>query len=308
VSKVIISCAVTGAVHTPSLSDYLPITPAQIADQAVAAAEAGAAILHLHARDPVDGRPTPDPQVFMQFLPRIAERTDAVINITTGGGISMSLEERLQGALTAEPELASLNMGSINFSFHGLAARPRVWKHDWEEPYIRATEDGIFRNSFKDIRQILERLGQGLGARFEFECYDLGHLYNLAHFVDAGLVKPPFLVQSVFGIMGGLGADPECVMAMRQTADRLFGKDYVWSLLAAGKHQMPTVTLGALMGANVRVGLEDSLFLGRGQLAKSNAEQVLKIRRILEELGMEIATPAEARATLQLKGRDNVAF
>lgn len=307
-NEVIISCAVTGGVHTPTLSEYLPITPAQIAEQSIAAAEAGAAILHLHARDPCDGRPTPDPNVYMQFLPRIAERTDAVINLTTGGSLSMTLAERMQAALVAQPEMASLNMGTINFSFFAMAAKQRAWKYDWEEPYIKATDDGIFRNTFRDIRTLIERLGQGLGTRFEFECYDLGHLYNLAYFVDAGLVRPPFLVQSVFGIMGGIGADPESVMAMRQTADRLFGKEYVWSLLAAGRHQIPIVSMGAIMGANVRVGLEDSLFLRKGQLARSNAEQVLKIRRILDELGLDIATPAQARARLQLKGRENVAF
>lgn len=307
-NKIIISCAVTGGVHTPSMSEHLPITPQQICEQSIAAADAGAAILHLHARDPVDGRPTADPNVFMQFLPRIAERTDAVINITTGGSLAMSLEQRLQGALAAEPEMASLNMGTINFSFFGMAAKPRHWRYDWEEPYIKSTEDGIFRNTFRDIRYIIERLGKGLGTRFEFECYDLGHLYNLAYFVDSGLVQPPFLIQSVFGIMGGIGADPESVTAMRQTADRLFGKQYVWSLLAAGRHQMPTVTLGAIMGANVRVGLEDSLFIARGELARSNADQVRKIRRILDELGLPVATAEEARATLQLKGRDRVAF
>lgn len=307
-SKIIISCAITGGVHTPTLSPHLPITPVQIAEQSIAAAQAGAAILHLHARDPRDGRPTPDPDVFMQFLPRIAERTDAVINITTGGSLSMTLDQRLQGALRAQPEMASLNMGTINFAFFGMAAKARAWQYDWEEPYIKSTDEGIFRNTFKDIRTIIERLGKGCNTRFEFECYDVGHLYNLAYFVDAGLVQPPFLVQSVFGIMGGIGADPECVATMKQTADRLFGKQYVWSLLAAGKHQMPIVTMGAIMGANVRVGLEDSLFIGRGQLAQSNAEQVLKIRRILAELGLEIATPAEARQMLQLKGRENVAF
>lgn len=307
-SKIIISCAITGGVHTPTLSPHLPITPVQIAEQSIAAAQAGAAILHLHARDPRDGRPTPDPDVFMQFLPRIAERTDAVINITTGGSLSMTLDQRLLGALRAQPEMASLNMGTINFAFFGMAAKARAWQYDWEEPYIKSTDEGIFRNTFKDIRTIIERLGKGCNTRFEFECYDVGHLYNLAYFVDAGLVQPPFLVQSVFGIMGGIGADPECVATMKQTADRLFGKQYVWSLLAAGKHQMPIVTMGAIMGANVRVGLEDSLFIGRGQLAQSNAEQVLKIRRILAELGLEIATPAEARQMLQLKGRENVAF
>jgi uncharacterized protein (DUF849 family) len=304
----IISCAVTGAVHTPTMSDYLPLTPDQIVQQSVAAAEAGAAILHLHARDPRDGRPSPDPEVYMQFLPRIAEQTEAVLNITTGGSLAMTLDQRLAGALAAKPEMASLNMGSINFSFFLMANKPRQWKYDWEEPYIRSTEDGIFRNTFKDIRTIMERLGKGCGTKFEFECYDVGHLYNLAYFVDAGLVEPPFLVQSVFGIMGGIGADAESVLAMRQTADRLFGKSYVWSLLAAGRQQMGVTTMGAIMGGNVRVGLEDNLYLGKGELAKSNADQVSKIRRILFELGIQIATPAEAREILQLKGRENVAF
>lgn len=306
--KTIISCAITGAVHTPSMSPYLPCTPDEIAAQSIAAAQAGAAILHLHARNPADGSPSPSADVYMQFLPRIAERTDAVINITTGGSVAMGLEERLQGALRASPEMASLNMGSLNFAMFRMADRPRQWKHGWEQPYLKATEDGIFRNTFKDIRYILETLGKTHGTQFECECYDIGHLYNLAYFVDADLVQPPFLIQSVFGVMGGIGADPENVLVMKQTADRLFGKDYVWSLFAAGRQQMPFVAMGAVMGANVRVGLEDSLYIGRGQLATSNAEQVAKIRRILEELGMDIASPDEARQMLQLKGRGHVAF
>lgn len=307
-SKVIISCAITGAVHTPSMSPHLPLTPAQITQESIDAAEAGAAIIHLHARNPQDGRPTPSADVFMEFLPRIAERTDAVINITTGGSVAMTLEERLQGALRAKPEMASLNMGSFNFAMFRMAEKPRAWQHDWEEPYLRATEDGIFRNTFRDIKYILQTLGEGHGTRFEFECYDLGHLYNLAYFVETGQIKPPFLVQSIFGVMGGIGADPENVFLMKQTADRLFGRDYVWSLFAAGKHQMPFGAMGAAMGASVRVGLEDSLYLERGQLARSNAEQVAKIRRILGELGLEVATPDEARGILALKGRRNVGF
>ena len=307
-SKTIISCAVTGSVHTPTMSPYLPCTPDEIAEQSIAAAKAGAAIIHLHARNPADGSPSPSADVYMQFLPRIAEQTDAVLNITTGGSVSMTLDQRLEGALRASSEMASLNMGSINFALFRMADKPRQWKHDWEVPYLKATEDGIFRNTFRDIRYILETLGKTHGTKFEFECYDIGHLYNLAYFVEAGLVKPPFLIQSVFGIMGGIGSDPENVLLMKQTADRLFGKDYVWSLFAAGRQQMPFITMGAVMGANVRVGLEDNLFLGRGQLATSNAEQVTKIRRILTELGIEIATPDEARQILQLKGRGNVAF
>lgn len=307
-SKTIISCAITGSVHTPSMSPYLPCTPDEIAGQSIAAAQAGAAILHLHARNPADGSPSPSADVYMQFLPHIAERTDAVINITTGGSVAMGLQERLQGALRASPEMASLNMGSLSFAMFRMADKPRQWKHGWEQPYLQATEDGIFRNTFKDIKYILETLGKTHGTRFEFECYDIGHLYNLAYFVETGMIKPPFLIQSVFGVMGGIGADPENVFLMKQTADRLFGKDYVWSLFAAGKQQMPFVTMGAVMGASVRVGLEDNLYIGRGQLATSNAEQVAKIRRILDELGMEIATPDEARQMLQLKGRKNVAF
>ncbi|KVS12262.1 3-keto-5-aminohexanoate cleavage protein [Burkholderia multivorans] len=306
--KTIISCAITGAVHTPSMSPYLPCTPDEIAEQSIAAAEAGAAIIHLHARNPADGSPSPSADVYMRFLPRIAERTDAVINITTGGSVTMTLEDRLQGALRASPEMASLNTGSLNFAMFRMAEKPREWKHEWEVPYLKATEDGIFRNTLRDIKYILETLGKTHGTKFEFECYDIGHLYNLAYFVDIGMVKPPFFVQSVFGVMGGIGADPENIFLMKQTADRLFGQDYVWSLFAAGKQQMPFTTMGALMGANVRVGLEDSLFLERGRLATSNAEQVAKIRRILTELGVEIATPDEARQMLQLKGRNNVAF
>ena len=307
-SKTIISCAITGSVHTPTMSPYLPCTPEEITEHSVAAARAGAAIIHLHARNPVDGSPSPSADVYMQFLPRIAEQTDAVLNITTGGSVSMTLEQRLQGALRASSEMASLNMGSINFAMFRMADKPRQWKHDWEVPYLKNTEDGIFRNTFRDIRYILETLGKTHGTKFEFECYDIGHLYNLAYFVEIGLVKPPFLIQSVFGVMGGIGADPENVLLMKQTADRLFGKDYVWSLFAAGRQQMPFVTMGAVMGANVRVGLEDNLFMGRGQLATSNAEQVAKISRILTELGLDIATPDEAREILQLKGRQNVAF
>ena len=307
--KVIITCAVTGAIHTPTMSAHLPITPEQIASQAIEAAEAGAAILHLHARDPVDGRPTADPAVYMQFLPDIKAATNAVINITTGGSTKMTLEERLAAPLQAKPEMASLNMGSMNFSIHPVANRIHDWKHGWEKAYVEGTEDTIFRNTFRDIGRILKELGEGCGTRFEFECYDVGHLYNLAHFVDAGLVKPPFFIQTVFGILGGIGAEPENVAFMRQTANRLFGKTgYEWSVLGAGRHQMPLVTLSSIMGAHVRVGLEDSLFLGRGRLAISNAEQVRKIRHLLEELGLEIATPDDARRMLGLKGAGAVSF
>ncbi|MCC8395902.1 3-keto-5-aminohexanoate cleavage protein [Paraburkholderia sp. MMS20-SJTR3] len=306
--KVIISCAVTGATHTPSMSEHLPLTPAQIAAQSIEAAEAGAAILHLHARDPADGRPTPSPGVFRQFVPQIVAATDAVINITTGGSTRMTLAERLAYPRIAKPEMCSLNMGSMNFSIHPIAQRISSWRYDWEKDYLEGMEDTIFRNTFRDIKHILLELGE-YGTRFEFECYDVGHLYNLAHFVDAGLIKPPFFIQSVFGILGGLGAEPENMSVMRATADRLFGREnYHFSILGAGRHQMAFVTMGAIMGGNVRVGLEDSVYLAKGVKAETNAQQVRKIRRILEELSFEIATPAEARQMLGLKGAAKVNF
>ncbi|HWL58310.1 MAG TPA: 3-keto-5-aminohexanoate cleavage protein [Paracoccus sp. (in: a-proteobacteria)] len=306
--KVIITCAITGGIHTPSMSDALPWKPADIARQAIDAAEAGAAILHLHARDPQDGRPSPATDVFMQFLPQIKQSTDAVINITTGGGLTMTVEERLQAPLATAPEMCSLNMGSMNFAIHPMAAKERDWKFDWEKPYLLGTEDFIFRNTFRDISRILQVLGEEHGTRFEHECYDVGHLYNLAHFVDRGLVKPPFFVQMIFGILGGIGSSVENMVFMKETADKLFGSDYRWSVLSAGKTQMQFATQAAMMGGNVRVGLEDSLYIGRGKLATSNAEQVAKIRRIVEELGLEVATPAEAREILALKGADRVNF
>ena len=304
-SKVIISCAVTGSMHTPTMSQFLPVTPAEIAEQAIGAAKAGAAILHLHARDPENGRPTPSPDVFLQFLPQIHEATDAVINISTGGGPGMTLEERVRAAVRVSPELCSLNMGCTNIGLFGLADRYEPYRYDWERPFLEATEDLVLKNTFLDIRSIIETLAPG-GTRFEMECYEIGHLYNVAHFADRGLLKPPFLIQSVLGLTGTLSAAPDNLFYMRQTADRLFGKDYIWSLFGAGRHQMPVCTMGALMGSSVRVGLEDGLFISRGQLASSNAEQVLKIRRILDELGLDIATPQEARAMLSLKGRDNI--
>jgi len=306
--KVIITCAVTGSIHTPSMTEYLPITPDEIAEGAIGAAEAGASILHLHARDPKDGRPTPDPKVFMQFLPKIKEATDAVINITTGGGHNMTVQERLAAPLLAKPEVCSLNMGSMNFGLYPALEKRREWKYDWEPQYLEASRDFIFRNTFRDIEYSLKHLGDECGTRFEFECYDVGHLYNLAHFLERKLVKPPLFVQTIFGILGGIGPEPENLMHMKQTADRLFGDQYLWSILGAGRHQMKLVTMGALMGGNVRVGLEDSIYVGKGALAKSNAEQVSKIRRILEELSLEIATPAETRRMLHLKGAANVAF
>jgi uncharacterized protein (DUF849 family) len=307
-SKVVITCAVTGSIHTPTMSPYLPLTPDEVAQGAIAAAEAGAAILHLHARDPKDGRPTPDPEVFMQFLPRIKQASNAVVNITTGGGHGMTLEERLAAPLRAKPEMCSLNMGSMNFGLYPMLDRYKDWKYEWERQHLEMTRDFIFRNTFKDIERILKDLGEGCGTRFEFECYDVGHLYNLAHFLDRGLVKPPLFVQTIFGILGGIGADPENLAHMKRIADKLFGDSYAWSILAAGRHQMPLITMGAIMGGNVRVGLEDSLWLGRGQLAKSNAEQVSRIRTIVENLSLEIASPDEARELLALKGGDAVAF
>ena len=306
-NKIIITCAITGAIHTPTLSDALPYTPEDIARQSIEAAAAGAAILHLHARDPDTGAPTGNPAIFGQFLPAIHRGTDAVINLTTGGSPEMSPEERLAAALKFSPEMCSLNMGSMNFSFHGMGGKVTRWKFPWEAAYIADSEKFIFRNTFADIARNYSLLAEH-GTRFEHECYDIGHLYNLAHFADKGIAKPPFFIQSVFGILGGIGAEPDNVIFMRRTADRLFGKDYVWSVLAAGKYQMPLITQAAMLGGNVRVGLEDSLFIGRGKLAASNAEQVKKIVRILAELGLEPASPEETRVMLKLKGRDRVAL
>ena len=306
--KVIITCAVTGSVHTPSMTPHLPITPDEIASESIAAAEAGASVIHLHARNPIDGRPTPDPKIFMQFLPRIKQNCDAVINITTGGALGMSIDDRLAAPLLAEPELCSLNMGSMNFGIFNAGAKIKDWKFDWEKPYIEKTRDIIVSNTFAQIETFIERLGKGCGTRFECECYDVGHLYTLVYFLDRKLLEPPLFVQTIFGVMGGIGAHPEDMMHMRRTADRLFGSDYQWSILAAGRHQMNLITIGATMGGNVRVGLEDSIYLGPGTLAKSNAEQVSKIRRILDELSLDVATPAEARQMLKLKGGDRVAF
>jgi uncharacterized protein (DUF849 family) len=307
--KVIVTCAVTGAMPTPSMSEHLAAGSEQIAQQAVDAARAGAAILHLHARNPVDGRPTPDPAVFDQFVPKIAAQTDAIINITTGGSSRMTLDDRLAYPLQAKPELCSLNMGSMNFSFHKAGDGIRNWKYSWEHDYIKGSDNVIFRNTFADIRNIIAQLGEAHGARFEFECYDVGHICNLAYFVNEGLVKPPLFLQCCLGIMGGLNTDPENLFLMRSTADRLLGRDnYEFSVLGAGRHQTSLVTMGAIMGGHVRVGLEDSLYLGRGQLAPSCAAQVLKIRRILEELSLEIATPSEARQILETKGADKVGF
>jgi uncharacterized protein (DUF849 family) len=305
--KVIVTCAVTGSIHTPSMSPHLPITPAQIADEAVAALQAGAAIVHLHARDPVDGRPVQTPAAFMAFVPDIKARCDGVINITTGGAPTMTVQERMQPALVLRPEVASLNMGSMNFGLFPMLNRWREFRHDWEPRYLEATKDLVFKNTFADIEFVLTQ-GTANGTRFEFECYDTAHLYNLAHFVDRGLVQAPFLVQTVFGILGGIGAHPDDVAHMKRTADRLFGADYLWSVLGAGRSQMGVAATAAAQGGHVRVGLEDSLWDGPGRLARSNADQVGRVRRLLEGLGLELATPAEARAMLGLKGSEAVGF
>jgi uncharacterized protein (DUF849 family) len=306
--KVIITCAITGSVHTPSMSPYLPITPDEIADQAIAAAHAGAAILHLHARNPQTGFPAPDPDLFIQFLPRIKDATNAVINISTGGGMTMTVEQRIQAAQQAAPEMASLNLGTMNFGLFPALNRKTDWQHDWEPEFLENSRNFVFKNTFSDIEIILAQLGEANGTRFEFECYDVGHLYTLAHYVDRGLVKGPIFLQFVLGILGGIGADPENLIHMKATADRLFGDQYRFSVLGAGRHQIPFATMSASMGGHVRVGLEDNLYIRKGQLAQNNAEQVSKIRDILTGLNLEIATPDEARAMLGLKGADNVLF
>ena len=307
-NKVIITCAVTGSIHTPTMSPHLPITPDEIADASIGAWEAGASIIHLHARNPEDGSPTPDPDVFMEFLPRVKQATDAVVNISTGGGHGMTVQQRLEAAVKASPEMTSLNMGSMNFGLFPILDKMSDFQHDWEPKYLENSRDFIFRNTFKDIEYILKELGEGHGTRFEFECYDIGHLYTLAHFLNRGLVKPPLFVQSIFGILGGIGADEENLMHARRIANKLFGNDYQWSVLAAGRHQMNFVTMAAMLGGNVRVGLEDSLYIGKGKLAESNKDQVAKIRRIIEDLSLEVASPKEAREMLGLKGGDLVQF
>ena len=305
--KVIITCAVTGAIHTPSMSPYLPVTADEIIDAAVGAAEAGAALVHVHARNPVTGQPDQSPEAFEPFLKVIKQRSNCVINITTGGAPTMGVEERLGPCAHFKPEVASLNMGSMNFGLYPMLARFKDFKHDWEKPYLEGSKDRIFKNTFQDIENILTTCAEN-GTRFEIECYDIGHLYTLAHFVDRGLVKPPFFVQSVFGILGGIGPHPEDVIHMKRTADRLFGDQYQWSVLGAGRHQLPIAAMAVSMGGNLRVGLEDSLWLGPGQFAKSNADQVKAARMIIEGLGLEVATPDDAREVLQLKGADKVNF
>ena len=305
--KVIITCAVTGSIHTPSMSPHIPVTAAEIADAAIDAAEAGAAIVHLHARDPETGLPDQSLERFAPFLRVIKQRSDCVVNITTGGASTMTIDERLKPVATFKPEVASLNMGSMNFGLYPMLARFKDFKHDWELPYLEGSRDRVFKNTFADIERILTTCAEN-GTRFEIECYDIGHLYTLAHFVERGLVKPPFFVQSVFGILGGIGAHPEDVMHMKRTADRLFGDSYQWSVLGAGRNQMPIAMQSVLMGGNLRVGLEDSIWAGKGKLAETNAQQVRIAREMVEALGLEIATPAEAREILQLKGADRVDF
>jgi uncharacterized protein (DUF849 family) len=305
--KVIITCAVTGSIHTPSMSPHLPVTAEEIADAAVGAAEAGAAIVHLHARNPQDGRPDQTPEAFAPILQSIKQRSGCVLNITTGGAATMTIEDRVKPAATFKPEVASLNMGSMNFGLYPMLARFKDLKHDWERPYLEGSRERIFKNTFADIEYILTTCAEN-GTRFEIECYDIGHLYTLSHFVERGIVKPPFFVQSVFGILGGIGGHPDDVMHMKRTADRLFGDQYRWSVFGAGRNQMPIAAMAAAMGGNVRVGLEDSLWLGRGKLAESNAAQVKQVRQIIEGLGLEVATPDEARGILELKGGDKVGF
>ena len=307
--SVIITCAPTGGIHTPTMSPHLPVTPAEIARASIEAAEAGASIIHLHARDPETGKPDPRPETFMQFLPVIKQSTGAVINVSTGAGLGMTMDERLAAATSASPEMASLNMGSMNFGIFPMLDKYSDWQHDWEPEFLGMTRDFIFPNTFATIEYALKNLGEAHGTKFEFECYDLGHLYNVKWFVDQGLIKPPFFIQMVFGILGGMGADLENLMHLHRTADRLFGaENYEWSVLAAGRHQMPFATQSAMLGGNLRVGLEDSLYIGKGELAVSNAQQVERIRAIIENLGLTVATPEEARERLWLKGGDRVAF
>ena len=307
-SGIILTCAVTGSIHTPSMSPHLPVTGAQIAGQAIDAARAGAAILHLHARDPATGRPSARTEHFMGFLPEIAAQCDAVLNLSTGGSAVMSREDRLAAPLAVAPEMASLNMGTMNFALYPMLGRDRDWLHAWERPFLEGTDDLVFKNTPRDIAHVLQVLGRDRGARFEFECYDLGHLYMLRHFADRGLVAPPYFIQFVFGVLGGMGPDPENLTHMLRIADKLFGGDYLFSVLAAGRHQMPLASMAAAMGGHVRVGLEDSLSIARGRLARSNAEQVEKIRTIVEALGRTVLPPAEVRALLGLKGAAGVAL
>ena len=305
---VIVTCAPTGGIHTPTMSPHLPVTPDEIATAAIEAAAAGASVIHLHARNPETGQPDPRPELFQEFMPRISESCDAVLNVSTGGGLGMNREERLRAAIATSPEMASLNVGSLNFGIFPMLEKYSQWKHDWEPNFLEMTRDFIFKNTFADLEYIVKELGQGHGTRFEFECYDLGHLYNLAWLIDQGWVEPPFFVQMVFGVLGGAGADLDNLVHMHTIAEKLFGDSYEWSVLAAGRHQMSFATQAAMLGGNLRVGMEDSLFIGPGELTPSNAAQVEKIRGIVESLGHTLATPAQAREVLHLKGADRVTF
>ncbi|MDK3018581.1 BKACE family enzyme [Pseudodonghicola flavimaris] len=307
-SKILITCAITGSIHTPSMSPHLPVTAEEITEQAIGAAEAGASILHLHARDPETGQPSARVEDYMAFLPQLKQATGAVLNLTTGGSAVMSLDDRLAAPKRVAPEMCSLNMGTMNFALYPAAERITEWRYDWEKPFLENSDDLVFKNTPRDIARILSDLGHERGARFEFECYDVSHLYMLRHFADRGMIQAPFFIQFVFGVLGGIGADPENLGHMKRMADKLFGEDYQFSVLAAGRHQIPFATMAAAMGGHVRVGLEDSLMIARGQLAKSNAEQVAKIRRIVEDLGRTVATPDDARALLGLKGADRMAI
>lgn len=306
--SVIITCAPTGGIHTPTMSPHLPVTPDEIADASIEAAQAGAAVIHLHARNPETGQPDPRPELFEEFMPKISASCDAVLNVSTGGGLGMTREERLRAAVSTSPEMASLNVGSLNFGIFPMLDKYSEWKHEWEPQFLEMTRDFVFKNTFADIEYVVKELGQGHGTKFEFECYDLGHLYNLAWLIDQGWVEPPFFVQMVFGILGGVGADLDNLVHMHTIAEKLFGDSYEWSVLAAGRHQMNFATEAALLGGNLRVGMEDSLYLGPGMLTPSNAHQVTKIRGIVETLGFDIATPDEARTRLALKGADRVGF
>jgi uncharacterized protein (DUF849 family) len=305
---VIITCAPTGGIHTPTMSPHLPVTPEEIADAAVEAARAGAAVIHLHARNPETGQPDPRPELFLDFMGRISAECDAVLNVSTGGGLGMTREERLRAAVATSPEMASLNVGSLNFGIFPMLEKYDQWKHDWEPAFLEMTRDFIFKNTFADLEYVVKELGHGHGTRFEFECYDLGHLYNLAWLIDQGWLEPPFFVQMVFGVLGGVGADLDNLQHMHTIAEKLFGDDYEWSVLAAGRHQMSFATQAAMLGGNLRVGMEDSLFIGPGELTPSNQAQVTKIRGIIESLGHTVAIPAEARQRLGLKGSDRVTF
>jgi uncharacterized protein (DUF849 family) len=305
---VIVTCAPTGGIHTPTMSPHLPVTPEEIATAAIEAANAGAAIIHLHARNPETGQPDPRPELFQQFMPQIAQSTDAVLNVSTGGGLGMTREERLRAAVATSPEMASLNVGSLNFGIFPMLEKYSEWKHDWEPEFLEMTRDFIFKNTFADLEYVVKELGQSHGTKFEFECYDLGHLYNLAWLIDQGWLEPPFFVQMVFGVLGGMGADLDNLLHLHTVAEKLLGESYEWSVLAAGRHQMSFATQAAMLGGNLRVGMEDSLFIGPGELTPSNAAQVTKIRGIVESLGHTLATPAEARERLGLKGADHVTF